>query len=273
MLTQVSVLNNRQGTLLLPLMDSSDGYSVKEIDGLGPVKATLVSSSMAQVDGGELHNKRREPRNILMKLGIEADYAVNTVAELRNNLYDWFMTKSDVELGFYMDDVLFATIDATVESCDPAIFTSEPGVDISLLCYDPDFHAPDPVTVNGYTVSDTDTQTIAYAGTSDTGIVFTLTFPGSATEIRLYNTRPDNVQNMMDIEAAFQANDILTVDTRTRRKKITITRSGTVSSVLYGLDSASSWISLMKGDNLFRAYYNGAAIAFSLQYTPRHGGL
>jgi hypothetical protein len=51
MLTMVTV-QNPSGTLFLPLTDASQGYVVKDIQGLDPVKASLASSTMAQMDGG-----------------------------------------------------------------------------------------------------------------------------------------------------------------------------------------------------------------------------
>ena len=99
---------------MLPLLDSSGGYSVKDIQGLDPGKASLVSTMLAQMDGGQLHNARRDPRNITMKLGIESDYLTNSVAGLRSGLYDFFMPKQSATLGFYFDDVLTALTTVTV---------------------------------------------------------------------------------------------------------------------------------------------------------------
>ncbi len=271
MLTMVTV-QNPGGTLLLPLMDSSGGYVVKDVQGLDPVKATLTSSTLAQVDGAQAQHARREPRNIIMKLGLEPDYAVTSVAGLRSNLYNYLMPKSPVTFALYSDDVLWGTTDAVVESMENNMFTADPQVDVSLICYDPDFYAPAPTVVDGSTVSTSDTQTIAYPGTSDTGIKFTLTFPGTADEIRLYNQRPDQVLDILRITGSFLANDVLTVDTNPGSKKITVTRAGLTFSVLYYLDPTSTWISLMKGNNLFRAYYSGSAIDFSLEYTAKYGG-
>jgi Phage tail protein len=272
MLTMVTVQNIRTGTLLLPLMDSSGGYAVEDIQGLDPVKATFVSSSQAQMDGAQLHNKRREPRNILMKLGLKPDYINNSVASLRSNLYRYLMPKSTIIFSLYSDEVLWGITEAEVESFENNMFTADPEVDISLICYDPDFHAPSPTLIESQTVTGITTQEIEYDGTSETGIKFTLTFPGTGGQIRLYNTRPDLIGNMLDINGVFQANDILTVDTNQGQKAVTITRSGLIIPALYYLASGSSWINLVQGNNLFRAYYSGTPIPFDLEYTEKYGG-
>jgi hypothetical protein len=272
MLTLVTAQNPAAGTLLLPLQDSSGGYSVKDIQGLGPVKATLTSSQLAQMDGGQLHNARREPRNILMKLGLEPDYVSNSVASLRTDLYEFFMPKSMVTMGFSFDDVLTGITDCMVESADTNMFTADPEYNISLMSYDPDFLAPDPVIVNGSTTSGTATTTIPYPGTSDTGIIFSVTLTAVSTAIKLYNTRPDLKTQIIDILGSFLAGDQIVINTNPKQKAITIIRSGLNISALFYLQLGSEWISLGRGDNKFRAYYTGTSLPYTVQYTTRYGG-
>lgn len=272
MLTTVTVQNSRSGTLTLPLLDSSAGYSVKDIQGLDPGKAALVSTQLAQMDGGQLHNARREPRNITMKLGLEPDYVSTTVAGLRLALYDYFMPKTGVTLGFYFDGVLLATTYAIVESNENNMFSADPEVNISLICYDPDLYAPAPTTFSGNTVNTTVTSAISYPGNSDTGIIFTITFPSTATAIRLYNTRPDNVTQIVDILGSFLAADQLIINTNPGSKAVTVMRSGLAIPGLSYLQP-SQWIALAKGTNQFRAYYApGGSLPYTVQYTAKYGG-
>jgi Phage tail protein len=272
MLTMVTVDNIRSGMLLLPLMDASNGYVVREIQGLDPVKATLVSSKVAGVDGGQFHNSNREPRNILMKLGLEPDYVSNSVASLRSNLYRFLMPKSQITFALYADDALFGSTDAIVETCDNNMFSADPEVDVSLMCYDPDFHAPAPTVIQSNTVNGVTTQTISYPGTSDTGVIFRFTFPASASEVRLYNTRPDRITNVVDVQGSFLANDVLEINTNPLQKGVTVIRAGLEIPSLFYLDRSSTWISLAPGDNLFRAYYSGTPSPFTLEYTAKYGG-
>jgi Siphovirus-type tail component, C-terminal domain len=272
MLTKVSVQSPSGGLLELPMTDITAGYVIRDIQGLDPVKATLTSSSFAQMDGAQLHNARREPRNILMKLGLEANYVSTTVAGLRSNLYRYMMPKTTVVLGFYVDDVLFGTTEAVVESMDNNMFSADPEVDFSFISYDPDFYAPDSTTFSGYTVSDTRTEIIDYDGTSDTGIIFSLQFPGPASEVVLHNSRPDQVTNTIDIDGSFLAGDILQIITIPGKKAVNTIRGGTTIPSLYYRDQSSSWISLGQGENRFRAYYSGSPIPYTLEFTEKYGG-
>src|SRR6478752_4878357 len=126
MLTKVEV-RTAQGILYtFPLYDYSDGYTVKDIDGLDPVKAELVFSTFAGQDESTFQSARRGNRNIILKLGYEPDYALTSVQALRAKLYNGFMPKSVVQLRFYEDTGLTVNISGRVESFDSPRFTKEP---------------------------------------------------------------------------------------------------------------------------------------------------
>lgn len=271
MLTMVSAQNPAAGELLLPLLDSSGGYSVKDIEGLGPVKATLTSTTLATLDGARLNNKRREPRNIILTLGLETDWVTNTVAGLRRDLYKWFAPKSEIAFNLFEDDEPFGSTLAVVESCEPNMFTADPEVVISLMCFDPDIYG-DVIEIDSSTVADETTQEIVYAGTTDAGIIFEMTFVENATSVILYNTRPDGNIQVLNLEGAFSTGDVLTINTIPGQRSATRNASGLVSSILSYLHTRSDWISLEQGSNLFRAYYNGTVTPFTLTYTNQYGG-
>jgi hypothetical protein len=273
MLTLVDITNVRGDTLHLPMLDSSAGYIVKDIEGLDPVKAVLTSSSMAQVDGVQPQNARRDLRNITMKLGFDPDFVSNTVQSLRTGLYDYFMPKDNILLGFYIDGQIYAVIAGQVEDFNNSMFSADPEVDISILCYDPDFQGPAEVTLTSATVSDTNTNVVNYEGNSDTGVIFTLNVDGLVTNFALYNTTPDNEIQSFILNGSFTIDDVVTINTNPGQRGITLTRGGVVSSILYDLDPTSDWITLMKGENQFRAYSPGSAIPYTLTYVPKYGGL
>lgn len=273
MLTQVNVSNPHGDTLSLQLLDASNGFVVKEVAGLDPVNATLTTSVMAQRDGAQAQNARRETRNVTMKLGLAPDYVVSTVDSLRQLLYGWFMPKLNIGLSFYKDGVLYAISSGRVESFENALFSADPEVDISIICYDPDLYAPAAVTTSLATVSTTDTHTFAYEGTTETGVIFTLTVDRTLTDFTLYNTAPDNTLQQFIVSGSFEAGDVITINSIAGQKSITLTRSGIDSSILYWVDTASDWITFQKGNNLFRAFADGAAIGYMLTYTPKYGGI
>jgi hypothetical protein len=119
-------VSTRQGdTLTLPLDDVSSGVIVQNISGLAPVKATLVSSSFAGVDGEQYQSSRRETRNITIKLGLDPDPLTSSVSELRQQLQGFFMPKSEIDLTFYRNDTVDVSIAGVVESFDSELFSQD----------------------------------------------------------------------------------------------------------------------------------------------------
>lgn len=262
--------------------DASAGYVVKEIDGLDPVNATLTSSTMAQLDGAQFQNAVLTTRNITIKLGLEPDYVNNTVDSLRSALYDYLLPMANIQLGFYKDGTLFAVTSGQVESFENSMFSNDPEIDISIICYDPAFYAPEPVTVSGTTTTGTDTTTITYDGTTPTGIIFDLTVNQDCLGFTVYNTDPlfNSQVYSLNQNELMESPDIITINSIPGQKSIIDTTSGTPRSILYYVDPAATWPLLSKGDNQFRVYFNDAVdgedlgpMNWTLSYTPKYAGL
>lgn len=273
MLTKVEAVTAQGETLSLPLQDVSGGYVVQDIDGLDPVKATIVSSSFAQLDGTQYQSSRRENRNIVLTLGFEPDFVTTTVAGLRSNLYRFFMPKSYVTLRFFIDDVHFVDISGRVESCGAPLFSKEPEVEVSILCFDPDFAAPDSVVLNGSTVADTTESLVEYEGSVETGFVFKLLVDRALTGFSIDSRQAGGAFQSFEFAAILQAGDTVEISTVAGSKYARLTRAGVQSSILYGVSPASAWVNLFPGDNLLRVSAEGAPVPFNITYTAKYGGL
>lgn len=273
MLTTVEIRNDAGDLLTLPLGDASSGFIVSDIEGLEPVKATIVSTSFANMDGGQYHSSRREPRNLKIKLEIEPDYILDSVAELRKQLYGFFMTKQKSNLRFVMDDGLTVGIDGRVETFDSPLFTKDPTADISLICFDPDFVDVDPVVVAGNTTSGSTETLIDYDGSVEAGIKFTLNLNRSLSEFTIYHRPPDDVVRTLDFSGTLSSGDVLEISTVAGAKGATLLSGSTETSVLYGISPQSNWIELQPGPNYIRVYATGAAIPYELEFSTRYGGL
>ena len=273
MLNKVEVRTSRGTLLTLELEDTSEGLLVEEIEGLDPVKATLVSSSFAQLDGAQYHSSRRETRNIKFKFGLEPDYVTYSIRDLRKRLYDFFMPKSTISLRFYMSDGLTVDITGVVESFETPLFGKESDVDVSIVCFDPDLIDLTPVVISGSTTSGSTETTVTYEGTVETGIEFVLSINRTLTQFTIYHTAPDGSLRQLDFAADLLAGDILTINTVAGNKAATLNRSGSNSAILYGISPQSNWIELERGDNTLRVYATGAAIPYTVQYLNRYGGL
>lgn len=277
MLVRVEVRTRRGFLLVLPLEDASNGLAINEIEGLDPVKATLVSSSSAGVDGAQYHSAHREPRNLKFKISFEPDYIETSVDDLRTRLYSFFMPKTEVDLRFVMSDGLYVDITGRVEDFVSPRFTEEPVADISLLCFQPDFIDPNPVTVNDLLSTDQEDPAtdyrIDYLGTVEVGVVLTIRPDKVVPEFTVHHRPPDGSHRQLDFSTPLSAGDKLVISGVTGAKGVTLTRNNSDSSVLYGLSPQSAWITFEEGDNYLRVYFDGEPIQYDIEYITRYGGL
>jgi hypothetical protein len=273
MLTKVVVDNMQGHTLTLDLFSWSNGYILKDVEGLDPVKATIMTSTFAQLDGSQSQGARRDNRNIVITAGLVPDFSTTTVQSLRTSAYSVAMPKTFVKLSFYDDDVLTATIEGQVESCEATPFAKDPEMKISVICFDPSFSAPTETTVNGNTVSTSTEQTIVYPGSVEVGYLLTLAINRSLSDFTIYNRRPNGDITSIPVTFGFLTSDSCKVSTVAKDKYCTNTRTGVTDSILYAVSTTAKWSPLYPGNNYIRVYAAGAAIPFTLKYTAKYGGL
>lgn len=272
MLSSVEIRNAKNQSLDLSLWDPETGYPVKDIQGLDPVKAVIVTSSFATMDGVQYQTSRREARNIIFKLGMEPDYVASSVRQLRNGLYTFFMPKSQVAFRFVDESGEALSIEGRVESCDAPLFTQEPEATISIVCVNPDFYQATPYLIEAETVSNGDSLGFTYAGSVNTGFDFQMNIDRSIEGLMLYSSDNVVVQNM-EINYDFLAGDILKVCTIPNQKKVMLTRDGLEESILYALTPQSPWATIEPGNNQIRVYVEGDPIPYTITYTAKFGGL
>lgn len=281
-LQKLSVTNNQGETLEFPLGNSSGGFLVKSIDGLGPVKAVLASSEFASLDGAEFHSSRRGSRNIVLHLDLAPNYADLSVYDLRGEIYRFMMPGTKALLTFTMYDkfatdlskqTFKANIVAHVESAEVGMFEAEPSVDVSLMCFNPDLIDLDTTVFDGASVSDLTETLITYTGTVPTGVLFTFFPTGTFSEFSIYHRTPDEKLHHVDYTDQLFADDVVEINSRRGSKYVQRTREGVQSQLLYAVSQQSDWIVLWPGDNYFRVYADGSPSPFSIIYMNRYGGL
>lgn len=275
MLFKIDVTNSSGATYTFQLNDASSGFELREVQGLDPVKATIVTTSFAQLDGTQYQSSKRESRNILIRLGLEPDFVTTTVKDLRKTLYSWFMPKTMVTMTLYDDDEEepTVTISGRVESNEAPLFQQEPEANISVICFDSDFKDLGSVEITGNSVADTTETLVAYTGTVEAGIVFTFSPDRDISEFTIYHRTPDGSTKQSNFAVELHAGDLVTLTTTPGNKAVTLTRSGTVTSILYGMPAPRYWVELSPGDNYIRIFAEGDGIPFDITYTNRYGGL
>jgi hypothetical protein len=275
MLTKVDIKNRRGNVLTLNMEEDNSGYQVADIDGLDPVDANLVSTSYANADGEQFQSAKRGPRNIQFKLDLDPDFDLNTYTTLRKGLYTYFMPKSQVDLRFYTSTGLYVDITGHVEDFKSPRFEQDPQVNISVMCFKPDFIDPRIIKIEGGSVSTTVPLEINYPGpgTVETGTVITLNLNRDLEEFSIYNMSQAGDLSQLDFTGDLLDGDQLVISSLRGNKGITLTRAGVSSSYLYGRTPQSGWIQLSEGINEFRVYAEGDPIPYELEYAVRYGAL
>lgn len=271
MLSEIQATSAQGSLLSLPLGGVSSGIYIKEIDGLDPVKATIVSTSFPGKTGEVYQASKREARDIKLKLGLEPDYISEEPKDVRRRLYEFFMPNTFVDLKFTDSDGLVVDISGMTETFEGPLFVQEPEVNISIRCFDSDFVDQDIVELNEHTVSNTLDTIIEYDGTVETGMEFYLLVDRDVDEFSIYNTMPNGEFRQLNFAWPLHDGDQINILTIPGEKKVELVRAGVKSSLLYA--SSGAWIDFHPGTNLFRVYAEGAPIPYLLIYNNRYGGL
>lgn len=274
MLDKIEARNPSGEVLTLVMQDVLDGYAITEVDGLGPVKAQIVSSGFAKQDGVQYHTSRREPRQLTLKIGLEADYVVETPHTLRSRLYNFFMTKAAVNIQLFLETGLQVQINGRVEDVTPDIFAEDPTIDVIIFCPEPDFLAMSTDVITGSSTSTLTETPLLYSGSVETGVVFRLLVNQTLPDFTIYHRTPDGTLQTMDVAVPMVSGDVLTISTVPGDKYAHLLHLGVTTSVLYGVDPQATWFELLKGTNQIRVYADTAtAIPYELEYLERYGGL
>lgn len=174
MLTKLEVLGLRSLVPTLPLAEDGDAgndpIQVLGIEGLAPVKAAITTAPFGAFDGEALSGMSVGKRNIVITIGLHPDWAIQTIDELRQLLYNYFMPKLLVQLRFHDTNFPVVKIEGYVESVEPNIFVKTPTMLVSIICPSPDFVALEPTVVTGITNDGSESSDVEYIGSVQTGV-------------------------------------------------------------------------------------------------------
>ena len=131
--------------------NTSRGFAVTNVKGLGPGKATLNSSEWVTIDGSDFTSARLPKRTITIDFRFIPTSYSQSVADIRLLSYKIFPIKEHVRLYFYtysyvVDDYGVTStqrvvyyIDGRVEKNEPSVWSKEEGCTIDIVCFDPYF--------------------------------------------------------------------------------------------------------------------------------------
>lgn len=272
MLTGISVFDGLGvRTLILPVGNeaSLSPYLVTEVDGLGPVKAEILSTTFSSYDGANLTSLRTGSRNLVFNIRYRPGYGnYKTVEELRRELYRVFPPKNTIDLRFDSNKYPTVQIRGIVESNEPVIFSKEPEVQISVLCGEPNFFVLNRTSHSGDgTAAGTKPP---YSGSAGTGFLLDITLKASASSITISN----GIQDDIVFNGTLTSGNRLLISTEKGNKYVTVVRNGVYSNMLEGLAKGDLSMIIEPRVRVFSVTAsNKAALSYQLTYVEKHMGL
>jgi hypothetical protein len=254
-----------------------DPVQVRGITGLGPVAAAITSTPYGSIDGAAYTGASVGMRNIVLTLGLNPNWAEQTVSSLRQLVYGYFMPKNPVTLKFTRQGLPTCEIDGFVETVEPAIFSQDPELQVSILCPSPYFvdSVETVLTGNSRLLADTGTTVINYSGTVPTGFRLDVIRGGTSyddvVEVSNFNINTEQLDLTADIDTVYDLR-VSTVPGEKYARRITKS-NGVFLNTLGRVDPASEWPQLYPGLNDFAVRANLSNLVWTMRYRNRYGGL
>ena len=301
MIREIKITNytNETKTLYLNRPETS-GFAIEKIDGLGPIKANIITTNIANLDGALFNSSHANYRNIVFSIYF---ISIPTIERARLESYRWFPLKQKLKISVKTDSRECECI-GYVESNEPNIFSKGEKTTISIICPDPylysviekevkfsgvlsSFEFPfsnestdDPLIILGNFESKK-REAIQYTGDFEVGINIHIHLLGSVGDITLYHTNVNkslkiNVSKITSLTGeALKAGDDIYINTKNGEKSIKLLRNGNYINILNSLDRNPNWFQLKKGNNeiAFTAESGEENIQLEITYKDAYEGV
>lgn len=294
MIRAVTVTNLETGydlVLTLRSPETSQGFAVVSMSGLGPGQATVNTSEWVTIDGAHIDATHLPKRTITIQLQFVPTSYSESVADIRRKSYLYFPIKKYVRLTFEHVDLRGNTksyfIEGIIEKNEPDIWSEEEGCTLSIVCADPHFQDteeiienfdqvidmfhfefPDEASGHPFPISEQTSfvdREVYNKSSIDIGAVFVLTARGPLSNPMIYN-RTTNERMALNYE--MQAGESIAIDTRVGHKTIR-TRDGLNTNKIQYLMLDSKWIHLQPGYNTIGWHCDSGASNLKMYYSVR----
>lgn len=284
MLTKLEARNAAATVLELSLASdviSTSALQIRNITGLGPVRASVTTTPLGSVDAESYAGSSVGKRNIVITIGLNPNWIDQSMESLRNQLYIHFMPKRSTLLRFYSTHLPTVEVLGYVESFEPNIFSKDPEIQVSIICPSPDFVAIVATVINDVVDGDNNSpSTIVYPGSVPTGfvlkVVSSVARPAYTGTIILAHKATDPSFTSLQFTATVDATMYAEVSTVPGQKYVrkVLVAGGAITSLLGSVVNPTTWQKLQPGTNLFYVYAaSSPGQAWTMTYFARYGGL
>lgn len=221
MIKSVTITNHLGESLILELTRPDlSGFIVKEIDGLGPVKADINTTKRATMDGTAYNSASAGQRDITFQLQFYTT-GIESIEDIRHRSYKYFPLKKQVTIRVETDNRISETV-GYIESNEPNIFSNQEGCTVVVVCPDPYFYSvntnetifygvepafefplfndspTEPLLELG-TVKNKTEENVFNSGDAEVGMSIIMHATGDATNVTIYNL---DTRERMDLDTS-----------------------------------------------------------------------
>ena len=276
MLTTVKAYSSWKSAPVLDLSGrgpETDLLQVRDIEGLGPVKAAVNTTPYGSMDGEAYTGSLVNSRNIILTIGLNPDWADWSMESLRRMVYTYFMPKLQTKLVFESNDEFPPVeISGYVESVEPNIFSKDVEVQVSVICPDPYFIAVDPIVVSGISNAE---HLINYNGSIETGIYVKVNERDLPAPTLIGIQIDETSESYFRVAASVSATKYFEMNSLPGNKYVQNVELGTgiITNLLSKMAEGSSWPTLQLGEQTFSITSNFGVQDWELRYFEKFGGL
>ncbi len=268
--------------LIIPILnyDGVGPFYIKNIKGLGPVKATINSKAYGLLDGEYYTGSHIGSRNIVLTIGVNPVPPFLSIADLRKELYGYLRSQLDITLKFPSAEEPLVQIDGYVESFEHDTFEKDLEVQVSIICPKPYFLSDGLKSVSGVASPNPVPTSFYYDAQATNGIIFQLTRDLSNDYIkyfiRIELTSGVNPYRKFQVVGTVNSTKYFYLDSH-QGIKIVETRSVAtglrVDNLLGSMTSDSLWPYVVPGMNKIKVTSSWLNLPWTMYYRERFGGL
>lgn len=290
---------NKEDKLIL-VVDSvhSPGILIESVDGIYSFEADVSTSAYSQTHGSKYKTTRVPQRNIVINGKIFVDKNTPSFHDNRQLIYRVFRPGSKGVFTYFEKNEENRLADYYVEAVTIDQESHLGDFQISLICPDPFFYGTEDITVNlaswtsgwtfphnfmasGEAMGERSATMIKELqnenGVSGIGLKITMSCTGDVLNpyIYMYETGERITIGTEDMPFTLSSGQVITIDTTTGEKSITMTQQGIEASVIAYLDPASAFFQLAAGINTigYNADSGAENLMVKVQYRMRYLGV
>lgn len=228
-------------------------YNVKEITGLDPDAIVTKYYGSSGVGSDLFYNLMIEKRDVVMRIGLNPEWANSSYSDLRDDLYKIIASSRTglVDIWFINETGTAAVLSGWVTKFESPQFMKSPEVLVTFKTKDPMLKAPDPFEVIVAGLDPEDTNIPDLISTAPHGFEFTLTFAAAKASLVIGDPTDASWTFTVTPTGGFLTGDVLHFSSDPNDKKLYVVRAGNTIYLADKIAAGSVWPIMFPGDNHF----------------------